>query len=138
MTEGGASLSFDAPGGMVVVALVCAVAVVLFALSVREAFVEVDSPRRRAGILALHVLGIVGGALLALQPIWLEPRVDITPGRLAVLFDGSRSMGVGDEARSRAAEARALARRWSRETDGPAVSTFVFDADVRASGLEAL
>ncbi len=137
MSDGDAALSLAAPGGIGLVAIVGALAIVLLALSLREARSELASGRR-AALLALRVLGILGGVLLALQPIWLEPRVDVTPGRLAILFDASRSMGVGDGEQSRASEARAVARRWAREGQVPQVSTFVFDEDVRPGDLATL
>lgn len=136
MIDGEAAFSLAAPGGMALVPVVVAVALFLLALSLRES--AALAPRRRAALLALRALSVLGGALLALQPIWLEPRFDVTPGRLAILFDGSRSMAVGHGGRSRASEARGIAKKWAREDQAPQVSTFVFDEELRPGDLPAL
>ncbi len=138
MNEAGAgALALGAPFGPVVAGIACVLALVLIALSIREARTSVAAGRR-APLLVLRAVGVLGGTLLALQPIWLEPRVDVTPGRLAILFDGSRSMGVGDERRARVDAARDVARRWARAGGDAQVSTFVFDEDVRPGDLADL
>lgn len=70
---------------------------------------------RRSLLLGLRAATLVLGFLVAAQPAWSRERTQRTPGRLALLVDTSRSMGVGHGNDRRAARAEQLLARWQSE-----------------------
>jgi uncharacterized membrane protein len=134
MTGADWALSFGVPGGASTAAVIAVVALALLAWSIYEA----RGASRPGWLLAVRAVSVLGGAILAAQPVWLAPRVETTPGRLAILFDTSRSMGIGATDHTRAAEAEDLARRWAGEAESAQASSFVFDDHVSPAELAAL
>lgn len=122
----GGAPSLGVPGGLVTALLL---ALLLAALVGREARALAADPRRdrRASLLALRVATAVLVWLLAVQPRWLAERFEQRGGRLAVLFDASRSLQVRDGDVTRGARASKLAARWR---DGPGAA----EASVRTFG----
>jgi uncharacterized membrane protein len=125
----GALPSLGVPGGAFSAVVLALLLIVLVVRDARALAVEARVARRRS-LLALRIAtaGVVW--LLAVQPRWLEERVERRAGRLAVLFDASRSLQVRDGEATRAAHASKLAARWR---DGPGASA----AEVRTFGASS-
>ncbi len=111
-------LVWTTPGAVVVVC-VCAAVVAWFA-----AWPGARSGRARAAELALWAVALLVACALAAGPVWVEEAGRTEPGRLAVLVDASRSMGIleGGQPRSAEADARVAALRAS----GTAVDVYHF------------
>lgn len=106
------AVRFAIPGGGVVALLVVAA---LAALVVRE--LRRRPPRRLA---AWRVLSAIAIALVTTQPRWTVERSETTRGRVAVLVDGSRSMGV----HGRSDEVARLLARWSADAENATLHRF--------------
>lgn len=119
-------LDLDVPGGFVSAALLAIALGVGVALSLRQ-LASLPSVRR-VWLIVLRSLTALLALLLAVQPSWVEERADEEPGRLAVLVDVSRSMGVG--APSRFARAASLLTRWRTEPAARDVLLFGFGREV--------
>ncbi|MFW6067620.1 MAG: glutamine amidotransferase [Myxococcota bacterium] len=103
-------------------------------LSLRDLARHERSRRRRFLLGSLRVLTALAAWVVAVQPQWTGERVRREPGRLAVLFDASRSMGVKAGDVSRAERARRLAERWGKPSGR--VSFHTFGAEVRSASSE--
>ncbi len=113
------TLRFDlaVPGGALtatILAICLAVVVGLGLLELRR-----DGRRDRARVLAgLRIVTALFVFAVAVQPRWTGERFTTTEGRLAVLVDTSRSMGVAASSTSRAERTEELLRRWHGEAGG--------------------
>lgn len=117
------SFSFAVPGGapsaaLLALALVAAVGVTVWELR-REARTE-----RRAILVALRVATALLVWAAAAQPRWVAERFEEIDGRLAVLVDASRSMGLPREGAARRERVEALVGRWAGEREAAAAFTF--------------
>ncbi|MCC6875035.1 MAG: hypothetical protein IT378_12075 [Sandaracinaceae bacterium] len=96
-------------------------------------------PRRGRKVLlvSLRVATALLAWAVAVQPRWIGERTEQVEGRLAVLFDASRSMTLprGEEARAR--RAQALAARWASASRLP-VATFSFGERLATADMSAL
>lgn len=98
-------------GGNVALAIVA----LLTALVVRELR---RRPSRR--LTAWRIGTATAIALVTTQPRWTVERAETTRGRVAVLVDGSRSMGVRD----RSTEVARLLERWSADAENATLHRF--------------
>lgn len=130
-------LALEIPGGAwsaLALALALA-ALIVFATRRERAIAE---PRRRIA-LALRIATAIAAWLLAIQPVWSGERLERRAGRLAVLFDASRSGVVrADGTRSRAEQARAVAARWAALEREREPDTLTFGASLRPARLRAI
>jgi uncharacterized membrane protein len=106
------------PGAIVVVALL--------AWSYRRAAGKM-APGRRWLVLGLRLLTIAVVALCLLDPQWVREIAHPHSGRVALLLDTSRSMGVTEQGRSRIEEAKAWARSSLKLPPGLELQMFRFD-----------
>lgn len=131
-------LGLEIPGGA---PSACVLAIALLAL-VGVAWRADDLslvPRRRVILRALRVTTALFAWLVAVQPTCSAERVERREGRLAVLFDISRSGSIRAEGeRTRADQARALAARWSAGTRQRAPDVYTFGAALRPARLDIL
>lgn len=119
MTTGAWSFGLGIPGGGWAGAGLFALLLVVCFLAWRALGSERD-PRRRRILLIARVVTATLIFLAAAQPRWTAERVQRIPGRLALVFDASRSLTIGRrEGESRRREASALASRWLDEADPP-------------------
>ncbi len=119
------SWSFDVPGGVVVAALLAAFFALVIAWGIRE-LASLPRPRRLA-LGALRTATALAALLLAVQPTWTHERLDAEDGRLAVVFDVSRSTTIADDGGdTRRVRERALAAAFAAEhgTNAPDVVVF--------------
>ena len=94
--------------------------------------------RRRYGLMALRLVTAMLAWCVAAQPTWIGERLQYSEGRLAVLVDASRSMGVADDEEPRAAQASALLARWARGGTATPAEVSRFGGELRPSSLEEL
>ncbi|MGF1468359.1 MAG: glutamine amidotransferase [Sandaracinaceae bacterium] len=133
--DGASSVALAIPGGVVSAAVLGA----LLALAVVHGLARLRGVEPRRVRLLLGALRIATAPLawvVAVQPRWLEERVDRRDGALALVVDSSRSMGVPGD-RSRNGRARALLSRWAEGRDEP-VATFTFGEILEAADLGQL
>jgi uncharacterized membrane protein len=125
------------PGGLVTALLI---AVVLAVLVVREwrATAGESHRRRRHVLLGLRVLTALGVWLVAVQPRFVSERLEQRPGRLAVLFDASRSLRARDAEGTRAEAAAALAARFAAGPGAEAAEVYTFGATARPAALAGI
>ncbi|UJR79111.1 glutamine amidotransferase [Sandaracinus amylolyticus] len=135
-----ARLALEIPGGVISALLIAAALVAVIVIGLRH--LGVSDVRRRRALIALRVATALAALLVAIQPTWSGERLDQRPGRLAVLFDASRSgivrTGEEEDARTRADEAEALAARWSGAQRERAPDVYTFGAALRPARLETL
>jgi uncharacterized membrane protein len=123
-------LGLGVPGGVWTAAILAVLFGALAAVAMADLRTE-RRPRRRWALLGLRVVTAVVVWLVAVQPQASGERIRREPGRLAILVDGSRSMGVRTGDASRADRVAALLARWgSQAGDGAPVSFHVFASDV--------
>ena len=129
-----AAPSLGVPGGYLSAFVL---ALLLGAVVAREWRSLAGEPRgsRRSVLLLLRVGTGALVWLLAVQPRWLEERLEHATGRLAVLVDDSRSMRVRNGGTTRAAEASALATRWRAGAGASGAEVRTFGAGSRVSTL---
>ena len=125
----GGAVRFANPGGAWVSVLLCSAFAVLSVLGVRQTL-RVALPSRRWSLAALRIATAAGALLFVLQPQCVDERVLPVKGRLAVLLDTSRSMGVRDESASRAQRAYELVEGW-RKQGKPAFDLYTFGGEAR-------
>lgn len=75
--------------------------------------------RRRIVLGAARLASAAMAWLVAVQPSWSGERLERRNGRLAILFDASRSGLVRDGGSSRVERERDLAERWASELESP-------------------
>ena len=130
-------LGLGVPGGTataIVLAISIAAVVALGLYELRK-----DQSRRRALVLAaLRVATGIAALAIAVQPTLTGERVSRSQGRLAILVDGSRSMGVAPDGAPRADAERALLARWAEDSQADTVSVFSFGASPTPSSLADL
>lgn len=128
-----ATYGIDVPGGLPTALLLTGLLGVAVVLGLR-ALGELPRPRREIlGVLRIATAALALG--VALQPTLVTEHVSREGGRLAVLFDVSRSGVVRtDEDRRRIDDARALAGRWAAHAED-ASSSFSFGRRVTALPL---
>ena len=126
--------SLGVPGGWITALLLAILLVALVVRELRALAAETRRERRRA-LLALRIATAATVWLLAVQPRWLEDRLERSTGRLAVLFDASRSMQVRDGAATRGAAASQLAARWRDGAGAAEAEVHTFGAVSRPSTL---
>ncbi|MBX3271604.1 MAG: hypothetical protein KF729_15165 [Sandaracinaceae bacterium] len=132
----GTGFSFGIPGGAVSAGILAAAMVALVALGLRALRAEPRTTRRRV-LYALRIATGLGAWAIAVQPRWLTQRFEERDGRLAVLVDASRSMGLPRDGEARQERARALLSRWADSERG-GVSVFTFGERLEAADLERL
>jgi uncharacterized membrane protein len=131
----GSSVRLGNVGGPWLSALLFAVFAVLCVLGVRQAL-RVQVASRGLSLAGLRVLTAAAALLFALQPQCVAERVQNVEGRLAVLFDASRSMSVRDGGTSRAQRAFELFQRWSSQK-GVSFDLYTFGGEAKpARGSE--
>ena len=129
MDSASATLRLGSVGGPWLAGALVLAFVVVAVLGVREA-VRLTVPRRRYALIALRLLTAAGAALFALDLQWITERMERVDGRLAVLLDASRSMGVRDDGETRAARAATAVRGWL-DHSSPGFELFRFGAEAR-------
>jgi uncharacterized membrane protein len=135
VSEGAAH--FGVPGGAWLGWALVVAFVVLWGLGVREAL-RLPTAVKRAVVIALRSATALLACLVAVQPQWVQQEVREIEGRLAVLVDVSRSMGVrssSDETRLAAALAK-LQSAIERAPQG--VDVFTFGGSMRSARLADL
>lgn len=121
-----ASFTFLIPLGAVAAAVIAVAMVAVFLLARRA----IGAHRQRRLLLALRAATLVTAFFLATQPSWSSERSERTPGRLAILVDASRSMGVGREQDRRSERARRLLARWATEPSARRASVYTFGSEI--------
>jgi uncharacterized membrane protein len=130
-------LGLGAPGGAITAGILAVLVVVAVVVGVWE--LRRDRNRRRAMVLgSLRVLTGLAALAVAVQPTLTGERVTRSEGRLAILADASRSMGVAPSGAPRVDEARALLARWSDGPRSDTVATFAFGGSPTPSALADL
>ncbi len=133
----GAWSGFDIPGGAWSAAALMIGLAVLVARAARRP--EGTTPPRRRTLLALRLGSAMTAWLVSVQPTWTTTHEDRREGRLAVLFDASRSGIVRTDGGARRVElARALADRWSRAPRAREPEVATFGAALRPARLADL
>lgn len=130
------NLRLGIAGGDTAAAIVSALALAVIVFGLRELF-ALGNRRRSVVLGALRVLTAVVAWLFVLQPEWIVKRATEVEGRMAVLFDVSRSMSVRAGADTRLSAAKELVQRWLR-SDPPQVALYAFGSELRPMGLEQL
>lgn len=128
------TFGFEVPFGAIGAACFAVAFAALFALAFR---VVRDHPRRPV-LLGLRALTLVLGFCVATQPSCSRERSERTPGRLAVLVDDSRSMGVGRGDDERLARAKRLIARWQGESIARRASVYSVSSEARPSDFESI
>lgn len=129
----------EIPGGGVVALLLAMAFMAVVILAWRSTERAQLPPRRRRTLFALRIATAITAWLVAIQPTVSRERIERRAGRLAVLFDVSRSGRVrAQRGVTRADQARALAARWSQSPRRRAADVYTFGAHLRPSSLEAL
>jgi len=128
------TFGFEVPFGALGATVFAIAFAALFAWSIRSLR---DHPKRRL-FLAFRAATLVLGFCVATQPSCSRERNERTPGRLAVVVDGSRSMGVGRGDDERLARAKRLVARWSGESVARRASVYVVSSDARPSDFESI
>lgn len=116
------SLVWLSPGWQV--ALGSSLALLLWFLATRGQ----RSPRARLGELVLWALALIGLVVALARPIWVEEEGRKEAGRLAVLVDGSRSMGVLQDGAPRHAAVESILDHVRRNAER--VDVYHFDQDL--------
>jgi uncharacterized membrane protein len=131
------SLSLDVPGGLVT----AGVFALLFAAAIAFGIRELRGLTREK----VWTLGLLRSAtaaiafLLTVQPTCTRERVDAENGRLAVVFDVSRSMRIADDGgETRAERVAAIADRFAHEELDNAPDVLVFGSRLVPSSFEAV
>ena len=128
------------PGGAPIALLLLVVLGGVAALGWREfhSLGSTGQPRRRV-LRWLRVLTVVAMWLAVAQPVWVGERLLQTQGRLAVLLDASRSIGVGPaDGTTRSDELKALLRRWETDARSGEASWFRFGNTLEAESAEGI
>lgn len=130
--------ALEIPGGAPIAAALAIVLAIVVVAGLRR--LEVQAPARRRALVALRVASALAALLIAAQPTWSGERLERRPGRLAVLFDASRSGVVrsGEGDRTRADQAEAIAARWAGSERERDVDVYTFGAALRPARLDAL
>lgn len=131
------SVSLDVPGGL----FTASVFALLFGAAIVWGIRELRG-LARAKVLQLGSLRAATAAiafLLTVQPTCTRERVDAENGRLAIVFDVSRSMRIADDdGETRAERVAAIADRFAHEELDTAPDVFVFGTRLVPSSLEAV
>jgi uncharacterized membrane protein len=126
---------FAVPGGLLTAAVLFVAFAGAAAMGVRD-LVDVP-PRRRGPLMALRVASALVAWLVCVQPRWTVERFEASEGRLAILVDASRSLGL-PQARPRAPRVQALLDRWAAEGGEIPPSTFTFGEALLPTELHRL
>ncbi|MCA9609970.1 MAG: hypothetical protein KC619_30445 [Myxococcales bacterium] len=132
----GTVFSFGIPGGVWSAGILAVLLAGLVLYGLRELRAEPRASRRWA-LGALRVLTAALAWAAASQPRWLTERFEEHEGRLVLLVDRSRSMGLPRDEDARNERARALLERWATSERGD-VSVFTFGERLEAAELDAL
>ena len=131
-------LFVEIPGGAISAVLLAVLLAGLVVLALRPAELPASPPRRR-WLSILRVGTAILAWLLAVQPALSSERIEHQPGRLAVLFDASRSGIVrGADGRPRVEQARALAARWASADHESEPDVYTYGAALRPARLSTL
>ncbi len=130
------SWSLDVPGGVWIAAALALLFAAALVVGLRD--LVGLTPRRRAALGSLRAATAVIALLLTVQPTYTHDRQDAEAGRLAVVFDVSRSTTIADEdgGRTRRERERALAASFAGERLPSAPDVLVFGDRGRASTLD--
>ncbi|HBB26389.1 MAG TPA: hypothetical protein DCZ59_09015, partial [Bacteroidetes bacterium] len=124
------SLRFDLAGGpWYLYAVFAIVAIAISAYLYRVTIPPVDR-RTRLVLVALRSIGLMALILLLYEPLARFRRSETVEPRIAVAVDVSRSMGMRDRSRDRAADLRTVVERVTDRL-GDAADVYVFDESVR-------
>lgn len=130
----GVTFGFEVPFGAIGAAAFAVAFAGLFVLAVRS---TANHPRRGI-LLGLRALSLVLGFCVATQPSCSSQRSERTPGRLAIVVDGSRSMGVGRDDDRRIERAKRIVAGWRGEPAARRASVYVVASDARPSDFESV
>jgi uncharacterized membrane protein len=133
----GGGLSLAVPGGVVTALLLAVLLAVFVGREVRATSGE-SRRRRRIALIALRIATAVGVWFVAVQPRFVSERTEQRAGRLAVLFDASRSLRARDMGGTRADAASALAARFAAGPGAEAAEVYTFGATARPASLSEL
>ena len=128
------SFGFEVPFGTVSVVLFAIAFGALLFVSLRS--LRAHPKRRLLG--ALRAATLFTGFCVATQPSWSREKSERTPGRLAVVVDGSRSMGVGRADDERLARAKRLLARWAGEPIARRASVYVLSSEAHPSDFDGI
>lgn len=123
------------PGGLVTAGVLAAILLVIVVLDLR-ALIAMPT-MRRAALSALRVVSATFVLLVAVQPTIRRDQLEEEEGRLAVLFDVSRSMSVRAGPASRLERMSLLAQRWAGGAAEHPPPSYLFGATVRGEPLGA-
>jgi hypothetical protein len=129
------------PGGALTAIVLGLVLIVLVVIDLRSLGSWLGSPSRRTALAALRVISATFVFLVTIQPTLRRDHLAQEEGRLAVLFDVSRSVGVrsGESAEdgegTRLEAMQRLSARWAGAIEGDAPPTYAFGTSVRATAL---
>ena len=129
MDLGHSTLRLGSAGGPWLVGILVLALAVIAVLGVREAM-RIAVPLRRRTLIALRLATALCAALFVLDLQWVTERMERVDGRLAVLLDASRSMGVRDGEQTRAARAAAAVRALQGQ-GSPGFELFRFGDEAR-------
>ncbi len=119
-------VGFGVPGGATTALLF---GVVLFCLCVAGSFVQARG-LRRVGLILLRWLSGVAIFALTSQPTFWAERVRTEPGKLAIVVDVSRSMGVRTNDETRAQRVQSLLAGWRDSPEGKDAEWYALGEDV--------
>lgn len=131
------------PGGALTAIVLGLVLIVLVVIDLRSLgpWLGPSWGRRRTVLAALRVLSAAFVFLVTIQPTLRRDHLAQEEGRLAVLFDASRSVGVRsgesdeDGEGTRLEAMQRLSARWAGAIEGDAPPTYAFGTSVRATAL---
>jgi uncharacterized membrane protein len=130
--------ALEIPGGSAAAAILALAIAAVVILGLR-ATRGVADPTRRHALIALRLASAMLVWLVAVQPTWSGEQLERREGRLAVLFDASRSGIVrADAEHTRADQARDLARRWASAERRQPPDVYTFGAESRPSRLQTI
>jgi uncharacterized membrane protein len=128
-------VGFGVPGGQWVAILLGAL---LLTVAVLGSRIDVGSPSRRVGLIALRWLSALAAFLLATQPtFWAEQR-RAEEGQLAVVLDVSRSLGIAADGKTRSERMQSLVARWRGESRAGQVRWFALADTLEPLSLDTL
>ncbi len=129
--------ALEIPGGAFSATALAIAMLAVVALGIRS--IVIAHPTRRRTLIALRIATGIVALLVAVQPTWSGEELERRPGRLAVLFDASRSGLVrADSESTRTDQARALAQRWSEREQSDHADFYTFGAALRPTRLAAV
>lgn len=132
-----ARFALEVPGGTLVAVAIIMAMLAVIALGAQR--IGIDHPARRRVLIALRIATGLVALLVAIQPTWSGEELERRPGRLAILFDASRSGLVqADGDVTRAEQAQSLALRWSEREPSEHADVYTFGATLKPSRLSTI